>query len=65
MSSFATTSGSGPFKAVISIGENVYEKTKEFTNEEKALKFAETVFKIICEDEYHTLKRYGFVSVDK
>lgn len=65
MSSYATTSGSGPFKAVIRSDKNCYESSQEFENEEAALKFAEVVFAIICEDERHTLEKYKFENMDK
>jgi hypothetical protein len=65
MSSYATTTGSGPFKAVIRSGEILYESKTSWTNEENTLKYAEQIFAIICEDEKHTLEKYKFVSVDK
>lgn len=65
MSSYATTSGLGPFKAVIRSDENCYESMQEFENEEAALKYAEIVFAIICEYERHTLEKYKFKNIDK
>lgn len=64
MSSYATTSGSGPFKPVIVINDNFYE-AKEFDNEDKALKYAECILSIIFEDIDNTMSKYKFVSIDK
>lgn len=64
MSSFATTSGSGPFKATLRLDENHYDSIEEFENEEKALAYAEAIFTIIMSDEMLTLAKYGF-ALDK